>query len=724
MLAPETTEPQPITLAQFVKRAFYLLERGYYPLPVGRRIEKRDGSVSYKAPWLSGWNGYDRRIPDQATVLGWPDAVAAEQAKGKQGVLSLGIVLPPNVLGVDVDDYGYKHGLQTLANWADQFGVELPATWIITARPGGSGIRLYRNENSDYYPKEVKGSDIEFLDSNHRYAMAPGSWHHTGATYRLYGPDGKPCKQFPTPDQLPAFPSQYESGLPSNLFGHEAGSASDVEDFLSKHTAASRPGTLKGVETLWRSYLDSVDAHEALKQAGSMGFNDAAAGLLNAKTVYDTLKSLWRETGRGRAEFEDFIRWQVVHSEHNDHTVTITKAGRDYDKPMSTTESNDDSWADGEATEPWERYPLTSARTLAAPIKPVRWLVQGVWPERSAGAIAGKKKTFKTWQMHSLAGAVSTGLSYLDRFPVTTPGPVLYLTGEGGQVEFQSRHQAIMKRYSMTAQDMQDVPFHAMFDVAPLDDADFLDALRHHLDAVQPVLTVIDPLYAYHPSGMDSSNLYERGQMLAQIRSEIEPYAALIIGDHINKSADDKNLDLDLIGYSGVSQWADSWSLQRHREQFSGTPTSSTAKLEVEFGSRRAGSMRYDIDWHLARDMSDPSVIKWASCNWTVLDHNSGGASNSAAKQQVSSADDAICELQNYVDEHPTANKTNIINGVRDMFDGFSRDQWRDLWDKAIRDENIIGTTVEVEKRYGKSKRLHSVTTFKRGAEVGKVAQR
>lgn len=355
MLAPETTEPQPITRVQFAKRANYLLEHGYYPLPVGRRIEKRDGSVSYKAPWLSGWNGYDRRIPDQATVLGWPDAVAAEQAKGKQGVLSLGIVLPPNVLGVDVDDYGDKRGLTTLANWADQFGAELPATWIITARPGGSGIRLYRNENSDYYPKEVKGSDIEFLDSNHRYAMAPGSWHHTGATYRLYGPDGQPCKQFPTPDQLPTFPSQYESSLPSNPFGHEAGSASDVEDFLSKHTAARKPGTLKGVESLWHKKLSEDGPHKALKHAADMGFNDAAAGLLNAKTVYDTLKSLWRQTGRTRSEFEDFIKWQVVHSERNDHAVTITKARRDYDKPMSTSESNDDSWADDEATEPWER---------------------------------------------------------------------------------------------------------------------------------------------------------------------------------------------------------------------------------------------------------------------------------------------------------------------------------------------------------------------------------
>lgn len=287
MITSGSAEPQAITPVQFVKRANYLLERGYYPLPVGRRIEKRGGSVSYKAPWLSGWSGYDRRIPDQVTVSSWPDAVAAEQDEGKQGVLSLGIVLPTNVLGVDVDDYGNKHGLTTLANWADQFGVELPATWIITARPGGTGIRLYRNKNSDYYPKEVKGSDIDFIDSNHRHVMAPGSWHNIGTTYRLYGPDGHPCKELPTPDQLPAFPSQYESGLPSNLFGHEAGSASDVEDFLSKHTAASRPGTLKGVESLWHKKLSEDGPHEALKHAGSMGFNDAAAGLLNAKTVYD-----------------------------------------------------------------------------------------------------------------------------------------------------------------------------------------------------------------------------------------------------------------------------------------------------------------------------------------------------------------------------------------------------------------------------------------------------
>lgn len=268
----------------------------------------------------------------------------------------------------------------------------------------------------------------------------------------------------------------------------------------------------------------------------------------------------------------------------------------------------------------WDKYPLVSAKDLAGPIKPARWLVRGVWVEKSAGVVAGKKKAFKTWQMHAMALAVTGNKPFLDRFPVVTSGPVIYLTGEGGQDEFQSRHQAIARRYGFDAADMGHLPFHTLFKVSSLDDDEFLDAIKHHLDTVQPVVVYIDPLYAYHPHDVDVSSVYSRGQMLAAIRQEVEPYAALIIGDHLNKSANDTRLDLDDIGFSGMSQWADSWSLQRHREAFRTDAADSFAKLEVEFGSRRTGSMRYEIDWQLTRDTSDKSTIRWADCDWQVLD--------------------------------------------------------------------------------------------------------
>ncbi|WP_199256729.1 hypothetical protein [Mycolicibacterium mengxianglii] len=41
---------------------------------------------------------------------------------GKPGILSLGLVLPPNVVGIDVDAYDGKQGLVTLKSWADELG--------------------------------------------------------------------------------------------------------------------------------------------------------------------------------------------------------------------------------------------------------------------------------------------------------------------------------------------------------------------------------------------------------------------------------------------------------------------------------------------------------------------------------------------------------------------------------------------------------------------------
>lgn len=371
---------------------------------------------------------------------------------------------------------------------------------------------------------------------------------------------------------------------------------------------------------------------------------------------------------------------------------------------------------------PWDKYPLTSAKELATRINPVRWLVSGVWVEKSAGVLAGKKKAFKTWALHSLGVSVATGLNYLDEFPVITSGPVIYLTGEGGEDEFKSRHRAIAKRYGLDSTELNGIAFHAMFCVAALDDKQYLDALKHHLDAVQPVLVVIDPLYAYHPNDVDVTNVYSRGQMLAQIRSEMEPYAALIIGDHINKSADDSRLDLDDIGFSGVSQWADSWSLQRHREKFQSIGADSFAKLEVEFGSRRTGSMRYDIDWHLTRDMTDPHVIVWQCCDWAV---NRDRSTKVAVKiRRITSDDDAIRAIQTDIDANFETSKTSAVSRLAATYNGRSRDDWRILWDKAIRDGFIVSAKARELRPYGKTTREYEIERFKRGREVGRSEPR
>lgn len=391
MVAPNIPTPQPLSPEQFVKRARTLLQRGYFPLPVGKLDAKRG---QYKAPWIDGYHGYNAKTPTVATVSSWPDLVESKIAAGQDGILALGIVLPSNVLAMDVDAYKGDHVRQRLDQWSSEFG-SLPETYTITARDDGSGIRLFRKP-IDYYPQEIRNSGIDWIDQNHRFIVAPGSWHHEGKPYRLVIPETGERKAWMPPPvaKLPELPVTYIAGIKPNPHGHRAGSFADVEEFLNRHTSASSPGSIKGVKTQWYKFVDECGPHEALKQAADMGFNDAAAGKLNARQVYKLLKSLWRSTKRGFREFDDLICWQVIRSESLDSTVTSAKAGREYGTDTRNTLSNngstvsdafaddDDPFSDPNEPKPWD----TSTRSH----RPERWQKQS---SRCAGSlrVCGRK---------------------------------------------------------------------------------------------------------------------------------------------------------------------------------------------------------------------------------------------------------------------------------------------------------------------------------------------
>lgn len=125
--------------------------------------------------------------------------------------------------------------------------------------------------------------------------------------------------------------------------------------------------------------------------------------------------------------------------------------------------------------------------------------------------MGGEKKTLKSYNLMSIAVAVASGRPLFGEFEVVSPGPVVYFAGEGGEAPFRRRLQAIARSYDV---DLAELPIYASFDVGPLDSAEFISALTNALDARRPELVIIDPLYAFHPSGIEAQNLYERGRML------------------------------------------------------------------------------------------------------------------------------------------------------------------------------------------------------------------
>ena len=138
---------------------------------------------------MTGYSGQDAH-PD--TVRSWPANVARRMANGERGILNMGMRMPFGGIGIDVDAYDGKRGLQTIAERETRLG-ELPPTYRLTARPyeEGSGIRLYRVPD-DWHGKTVLKTDdgkdghIELIQRHHRLAAVPPSWHHTGERYRLY----------------------------------------------------------------------------------------------------------------------------------------------------------------------------------------------------------------------------------------------------------------------------------------------------------------------------------------------------------------------------------------------------------------------------------------------------------------------------------------------------------------------------------------------------------
>ncbi|NCT90130.1 AAA family ATPase [Cellulomonas sp. APG4] len=265
------------------------------------------------------------------------------------------------------------------------------------------------------------------------------------------------------------------------------------------------------------------------------------------------------------------------------------------------------------------RFVVVSAADLAAPVPPMEWLVKGVWPTTGFGVLGGEKKTLKTYNLMHMALAVASGTPMFDQFSVPAPRTVLYLLGEGGQGPSARRLQRIAEAMGLP---LEDLPLFMTFDPAPADTPEWQDAVSAALDTFQPGLVMLDPLYAFHPHDIEAQNLYSRGQMLTELNGLLGREAAFVVADHFKKTGSGA-LDLDSIAQVGMSQWADSWILQRHRSP--AQVEQGDFYLEVEFGSRQWGGRTWEVDWHLGAFDDDTGehdgVVKW-----DVRPSNGGGA--------------------------------------------------------------------------------------------------
>lgn len=301
MTALTVTAP---TTGPYGDHAHAYLRAGWAPLPLPARAKKHPPE---------GWTGARGAWPSGADVHAWTE----ERPGG-----NIALRLPPNVIGIDVDNYDGKIGGLVLTDLETSLG-PLPVTWRSTSRDDGiSGIRFYIIPEGLRWPGEL-GPGIEVIRHGHRYAVAWPSIHpDTGNTYKWINPAGHiTIGEIPAPETLPALP-------PAWIERFTGGEAATEQARAGLDTAAAHawlqqrdtPGPCRVTERALGALLDSLTTagagsrHEAaltgtnrLLWIAGLGHTGVPTALHTARAAFLTATAADRGPGEARAEWDRLI---------------------------------------------------------------------------------------------------------------------------------------------------------------------------------------------------------------------------------------------------------------------------------------------------------------------------------------------------------------------------------------------------------------------------------
>lgn len=170
----------------------------------------------------SGWLGVLPIVGKQEGLPGgftgregtWPEDEQIETWLVTRGNDNICLRLPPDVIGIDVDAYGGRRGLETLEWWEQNLG-PLPPTWSSTSRSDGSRIMFFRVPTGVAWASDLgRGTNVEIIRYEHRYAVVWPSVHpDTSGRYGWRTPEGVGVERVPHVDELPALPVEWVHGL-------------------------------------------------------------------------------------------------------------------------------------------------------------------------------------------------------------------------------------------------------------------------------------------------------------------------------------------------------------------------------------------------------------------------------------------------------------------------------------------------------------------------------
>jgi putative DNA primase/helicase len=297
--------------------AKHYLAAGWSPLPLP------PGEKSWPPVGYTGGKGRDAE----------PSMVVYWIKKKPNGNVALR--MPPNLIGIDVDNYEGKDGAATLAACEAEWG-PLPDTWRTTSRTDRiSGIRLFRIPTGLAWPGKLPGGGgVELCRWDHRYVIVAPSIHDkTGDQYHWFAPDGTQTTsaaaedgdwEFPALDELAELPAAWVKGLTEGKKWEER-PEEDLDPAEVNAWILDRPdGPLcdKMQSTLdsWMNKIRAAGdgkemaAHDAALYACWAVLGDSAGGHVGVQGALRKIMLAHKEAIRNRRPEKAASEWQSMKS--------------------------------------------------------------------------------------------------------------------------------------------------------------------------------------------------------------------------------------------------------------------------------------------------------------------------------------------------------------------------------------------------------------------------
>lgn len=266
--------------------------------------------------------------------------------------------------------------------------------------------------------------------------------------------------------------------------------------------------------------------------------------------------------------------------------------------------------------------PLIRIGRALADVKPPDPLIQDIWSRGSCGFIAGEPKSFKSWFALDMAIAVANGHPFLNAFPITEPGPVLYVQEEDSMAMLKKRYTTMVDSLN----ERRTTKFHeddgpagilelgeaAAIGDLPIDmpryDDDELDRialderglswLDERLREGQYRAVILDPLMMLAGELVDEKAGVITQAILKPLKQLARKYTvAVIVVHHSNKGSDSKRGGQRMLGSQAFHAWTDDALYLQHDK--------GNIKVEVESKNDQGGTFTVQ---HLRNKVWTPYV--------------------------------------------------------------------------------------------------------------------